>query len=42
VNSTHAYYAQGALCETATYNIGTPLPEDKDDDSFNIEERLED
>jgi hypothetical protein len=42
VKSTHAYYACGPLCETTTYNIEEPLPEDEDDDSFNIEERPED
>jgi hypothetical protein len=42
VRSTHTYYAQGALCETATYDIGAPLPEDEDDNSFDIEERPED
>jgi hypothetical protein len=42
VKSTHAYYAHGPLCKTAAYNIGEPLSEDKDNDSFNIEERPKD
>jgi hypothetical protein len=42
VKTTHAYYAHGPLCETATYDIGEPLPEDEDDDSFDIEERPKD
>jgi hypothetical protein len=42
VKSTHAYYAWGALCKTAVYNIGAPLLEGEDNDSFNIEERPED
>jgi hypothetical protein len=42
VSSTHAYYACGALCEMATYNIGAPLLEDQDNDSSDIEERPED
>jgi hypothetical protein len=42
VKTTHAYYARGPLCETVAYNIGEPLPEDEDDDSFDVEERPED
>jgi hypothetical protein len=42
VRSTHAYYARRLLCETMAYNIGEPLPEDQDNDSFDIEERPED
>jgi hypothetical protein len=42
VRSTHAYYARGPLCEITAYDIGEPLPEDEDDDSFDIEERPED
>jgi hypothetical protein len=42
VKTTHAYYARGTLCKTAMYDIGEPLPEDEDDDSFDIEERPKD
>jgi hypothetical protein len=42
VKTTHAYYARGPLCEIAAYDIGEPLPEDEDDDSFDVEERPED
>jgi hypothetical protein len=42
VKTTHAYYAQGPLCETAAYDIGEPLPEDEDDNTFDIEDRPED
>jgi hypothetical protein len=42
VKSTHAYYACRPICKTAAYDIGEPLPEDEDNNSYDIEERPED
>jgi hypothetical protein len=42
VKSYHTYYARGDLCATTRRYLGQSLPEDQDDDWFNIEPRVED